>query len=136
MFLKGTPSVLHIKNIENTVILCGPLLGTAFLSDANKSKLNLACHQLRIHDSYDTDFYINVSSRTIIENCKRVRFAPYSWSYKNIDKHFESVLNLNINHSNCMLIDDFNWLVNTQQSPNWSFIDAADLSKWCDDEDD
>jgi hypothetical protein len=124
--LFGNPSVVHINNIENTVILCGPLSGTAFVSKCKNSKLNLACHQLRIHESLDTDFYINVTSRTIIENCKSVRFAPYAWSYKNMKNQVEI-------GDNWKMIDDFNWLVLNQKSPNWSFIEETERSKWNDD---
>ena len=123
--LYGNPSVIHINNIENTVILCGPLSGTAFVNKCINSKLNLTCHQLRIHESIDTDFYINVSSRTIIENCKRVRFAPYAWTCR-ITKKLEDI------GDNWRMIDDFNWLVLNQKSPNWSFIEENERLKWID----
>ena len=126
--LFGNPSVVHINNIENTVILCGPLSGTAFVNKCKNSKLTLACHQLRIHDSIDTDFYINVSSRTIIENCKSVRFAPYSWSYRNMKNQVEI-------GDNWKMIDDFNWLVLNQKSPNWEFIEENERLKWNDNTD-
>lgn len=97
--LIGKPSVLHLSNIEDTTILCGPIVGSAFINKCKNSKLNLACHQLRIHESLDTDFYINVASRAIIENCKNVRFGPYSWSYKGVNENF--------NETNLKMIDNY-----------------------------
>ena len=125
--LYGKPSVVHINNIEDTVILCGPLSGTAFINKCKNSKLNLSCHQLRIHESINTDFYINVASRTIIENCSQVRFAPYAWNYKSMEKQ-EDI------GDNWKMIDDFNWLVQNQKSPNWTFIEENERLKWSDDE--
>jgi len=131
--LYGHPSVLHLSNIEDSVILCGPMSGSAFISKCKNCKLNLTAHQIRIHESYNTDFYINVASRAIIEYCKDVRFAPYAWLYLAVEKHFKasgfSFLDKNLPQS-WRNIDDFNWLVTTQKSPNWSFIDEGDRSEW------
>jgi hypothetical protein len=128
--LYGQPSVIHLINIEDSIILCGPLSGTAFVNNCKNSKINLACHQLRIHETQDTDFYINVASRSIIENCKNVRFAPYAWNYKDIGKHLKTAGTSEHIGDNWTLIDDFNWLVQNQKSPNWSFMDEQERLKW------
>jgi len=45
-------------------------------------------------------------------------FAPYSLAYDNLDTDYKiSGLNREIN--NWAAVDDFNWLVNDTQSPNW-----------------
>lgn len=126
--LYGNPSVLHAKNIKNSVILCGPISGSAFVNNLNNVKLVIACHQLRIHESYDSDFYIHLGSRAIIEDCSRVTFSPYALSYPSLKKHFEQS-SLNMNESNWECIDDFNWL-NEAKSPNWNFLDANKRTSW------
>lgn len=127
--LYGNPSVLHISDLENTVVLCGPITGSAFMTNCKNSKLIIACHQLRIHETKNTEFYINVVSRAIIENCQNVSFSPYAWSYQNIEKHFEMSA-IKYSEINWTSIDDFNWLNQNLKSPNWFFLDESIRSKW------
>jgi tubulin-specific chaperone C len=127
--LHGNPSVLWIKDLENTLVLCGPITGSAFVNNCKNCKIIVACHQLRIHESHNTQFYINVGSRAIIENCKNVQFSEYSFSYPNIEKHFE-MSGLSIKKSNWECVDDFNWLNQEQKSPNWKFLDNSEKLKW------
>lgn len=132
--LYGQPSVIHISNIEDCVILCGPMSGSAFVNKCLNSKLNLACHQLRIHETRDSQFYIHVSSRSIIENCSNVKFSPYAWSYHNISDNFKTsgILHEANSDDSWKNIDDFNWLVSDQQSPNWNFLPQNERLNWKD----
>lgn len=125
----GYPSVLHINGIESCTILCGPIIGSCFINNCKNCKLALACHQLRIHETSNSQFYIHVGSRAIIENTKHVTFAPYSWTYPGLDGHFLAS-NLKSGEFNWTSIDDFNWLNQTQKSPNWSFLNPSDQIKW------
>jgi len=125
----GNPSVLHAKNIENSVIICGPISGSAFVGNLKNVKLIIACHQLRIHETHESEFYIHLGSRAIIENCSNVKFAKYSLSYPNLTKHFEKS-GLSHDKSNWECIDDFNWLNEKKESPNWSFLDENKRLKW------
>ncbi len=117
----GNPSVVHMSNIESSIILIGPITGPAFLNHIRNSKIVISSHQLRIHETHDTDFYIHVGSRAIIENCKNVIFAPYAWSYPNLTP-FADI--------NWTSVDDFNWLSQGEKSPNWSLLDEAKRLKW------
>jgi hypothetical protein len=117
----GNPSVVHMSNIESSTILIGPIKGPAFLNHIRNSRIVISSHQLRIHETHDTDFYFHVGSRAIIENCKNVSFAPYAWSYPGL------VPFVDVNWTS---IDDFNWLNQGEKSPNWSFLDEAKRVKW------
>lgn len=68
-----------------------------------------------------TDFYLHVTSRAIIEDSKNVRFAPYNWSYENLDSDFEKS-GLDTTTNNWNQVDDFNWLANDAASPNWTIL--------------
>jgi hypothetical protein len=125
--VQGSPSVVHISNVESSTILIGPITGSAFLNNVRNSKVVISSHQLRIHETHDTDFYINVGSRAIIENCSNVRFAPYAWSYTDLAP-FSTM--------NWTSIDDFNWLNQGEKSPNWSLLDESKRLKWTSDEKD
>ena len=90
----------------------------------------VACQQLRTHETLNSDFYLHVTSKGIVEDCHRVRFAPYKFCYDNTDLDFmESGLSLDVN--NWDKIDDFNWLSLDQASPNWSLLPENErLDNW------
>ena len=69
----------------------------------------------------DSKFYLKVTSKGIIEDCKGLQFAPYNLDYSGREDDFsKSGLSPDINNWND--IDDFNWLHSGKQSPNWSLL--------------
>lgn len=81
---------------------------------------------------------MHVGSRAIIENTRQVTFAPYSWSFPGLEQLFGSI-HLKPNDDNKLefnytAIDDFNWLNQSQKSPNWRFLDESERIKWVTDE--
>lgn len=119
--LYGCPSTLHIKNVRNCEILCGPVSSSVFVDQCTDSTLVLSCQQLRTHNTTATQIYVHVTSRAIIEDCHGVRFAPYTWTYPGIQDHFK-VAGLDPNRNNWTDVDDFNWLAAGTPSPNWTVI--------------
>lgn len=122
--LEGGANTMHLVSLVDCRILCGPVSTSIFVEKCSDCTFVVACQQLRIHSTTDCDFYLHVTSRAIIEDCERVRFAPFNWKYDGIDEHFKAV-NLNINENNWSLVNDFNWL-STVPSPNWKVIDEED----------
>eukprot|EP00040_Diaphanoeca_grandis_P023370 m.127072 g.127072 ORF g.127072 m.127072 type:complete len:340 (-) comp29244_c1_seq1:72-1091(-) len=119
--LVGQPNVLHIKDLHDCQVRIGPVSRSLLLTNCTKCRFSIACQQLRVHTTTDTDFYLHVTSRAIIEDCKTVRFAPYDWKYDGLeDDYVRSGLDKNTNSWNT--IDDFKWLNPNQPSPNWSLI--------------
>ncbi|XP_052768881.1 tubulin-specific chaperone C-like [Mya arenaria] len=119
--LNGAASAVHINKLENCTILCGPVSGSIFIRECVNCVFVVACQQLRIHSTTDSQFYIHVTSRAIIEDCSSVRFGPYNWSYPCIDEHY-NISGLDRNRNSWDDIDDFNWLAADKHSPNWSLI--------------
>lgn len=117
----GAPSTVHMKNLENCIILVGPVSSSVFISDCKKCTFVIACQQLRTHSTVDSKFFLHVTSRAIIEDCEQLRFAPYSLSYPNLDKHFVTA-GLDKSKNNWNDVDDFNWLACDVHSPNWSVM--------------
>ncbi|KAL0267604.1 UNVERIFIED_CONTAM: hypothetical protein PYX00_009831 [Menopon gallinae] len=119
--LKGVPTTLHAANIDSCKFYFGPITTSVFLENVKDSVVSLACQQLRIHDTVNTDFYVHVTSKSVIENCKDVRFGVYNVDYEGLEEDYEmSGLNKQIN--NWDQVDDFNWLITNKPSPNWSKI--------------
>ncbi|XP_073684835.1 tubulin-specific chaperone C [Garra rufa] len=119
--LYGCPSTLHIKNIRNCEILCGPVSSSVFVDQCTDSTLVFPCQQLRTHNTTATQIYLHVTSRAIIEDCNGVRFAPFTWTYPGIHDHFK-IAGLDPNRNNWTDVDDFNWLAAGTHSPNWTVI--------------
>lgn len=128
--LVGSPSTLHLKHIDSCEILCGPVSGSVFIDHCKNSTLAVPCQQLRTHNTSDTQVYLHVTSRAIIEDCRRVSFAPFSWSYPTLEEDF-NVSGLDQKLNNWNQVDDFNWLTAGTPSPNWTVIPEAERkSSW------
>lgn len=118
----GSPGTLHITNMDNVTVLCGPVRTSIFVENCINCDFVVACQQLRIHTTRQSNFYLHVTSKAIIEDCHSVGFAPYSLSYTQLDDDFsKSGLSKEINNWNN--IDDFNWLSTEKRSPNWHILE-------------
>lgn len=128
--LPGSPSALHISNLSDCKIFCGPIPGSVFADKCIDSTLVLACQQLRVHNSKDAKFYLHVTSRAIIEDTTSVLYAPYNWNYDTLEKDYkESGLDRSKNAWDD--IDDFNWLAHDKHSPNWGLLPEDErVEKW------
>ncbi|XP_062427874.1 tubulin-specific chaperone C [Rhea pennata] len=119
--LRGNANTLRVRDCRGCTVLCGPVSTSVLVDGCSDCLLVLACQQLRTHRTRDSRFYVQVTSRAVIEDCTKVSFAPYSWSYPGIEKDFESS-GLDRSRNNWNIVDDFNWLAKDKPSPNWSLI--------------
>ena len=113
-------AVLRLVNLNNCKVFCGPVDGSLYLEGAKDSVVMAAAHQVRIHKSFQVDFYLRSRSYPIIEKCSDVHFAPYSFKYEGLDEH---LVNAKLEEENDLWSDvkDFGWLKSTP-SPNWSIL--------------
>ncbi|NXO03898.1 TBCC protein, partial [Rhinopomastus cyanomelas] len=119
--LRGNANTLRVRDCRGCTVLCGPVSTSVLVDGCSDCVLVLACQQLRTHRTRSSRFYVQVTSRAVIEGCTEVSFAPYTWSYAGIDGDFESS-GLDRNRNNWNLVDDFDWLATDKPSPNWSLI--------------
>ena len=122
--LFGAPSAIHMFNLTNCHIFSGPVSGSIFVRSCTNCVFVLPCQQLRIHNTYDTDFYIHVTCKAIIEDCSRVRFAPFNWTYDTLESHY-LLSGLDKGRNSWDKVDDFNFLAAGVASPNWSVLDKS-----------
>ena len=122
--LFGAPSAIHIFNLKNCRIFSGPVSSSVFIRSCTNCVFVLPCQQLRIHNTYDTDFYIHVTSKAIVEDCSRVQFAPYNWKYDGLDSDYQ-LSGLDKERNNWDKVDDFNFLAADVASPNWSVLEES-----------
>jgi len=128
--LLGSPSTLHLDHLKNCIVFSGPVSTSIFAENCTSCKLVIACQQLRLHSSTDIQIYLHVTSRAIMEDCRKVLLAPYNFRYESIEEDFSSS-GLDINTNNWTSIDDFNWLNTEIQSPNWNILTEGErISDW------
>lgn len=119
--LAGQPNAFHIRGLVDCTVLIGPVSRSLLISDCSKCRFWIACQQLRVHTTTDTDFYLHVTSKAIIEDCSNVRFAPYTWNYPGIDADY-AASGLNRSRNEWNHVDDFKWLNPNAPSPNWRVL--------------
>ncbi|KAM6323823.1 tubulin-specific chaperone C [Aegotheles albertisi] len=128
--LRGNANTLRVRDCRGCTVLCGPVSTSVVVDGCSDCLLALACQQLRTHRTRGSRFYVHVTCRAIIEDCTKVSFAPYAWSYPGIERDFESS-GLDRSSNNWNVVDDFNWLVTDKPSPNWSLIPEQErISCW------
>ena len=135
----GPFAALTLKNIRDSLVICGQVAGAIHITGVENSVIVTACRQFRMHGSKNTDVYLHCSSRPIIEDCGQIRFAPLPEAYV---RSFPSVLpspsgSLTRAQSTSQIastanqwdqIDDFKWL-QSEPSPNYSILQPADRIK-------
>lgn len=116
----GTPSTVRVSSLSTCKIFaCAST--SIFVENCKDTIFVCASQQLRIHDTFATDFYIYVTSSAIIENSKQLRFAPITLSSPLLQKSFK-IANFDESNNNWKIINDFDWLSSYESSPNWCEI--------------
>ncbi|XP_048203717.1 tubulin-specific chaperone C [Perognathus longimembris pacificus] len=129
--LWGNPNTLRLAQARGCRVLCGPVSTSVFLENCTDCVLAVACQQLRVHTTANTRIFLQVTSKAIVEDCSRIQFAPYTWSYPGIEQDFQSS-GLDRSRNNWNDVADFNWLVRGVASPNWSILPEEEWKIPCD----
>lgn len=130
VIIKGNPATMHLDNVLNSIILCGPVSSSIFMDNCKDCKMALACQQLRCHSSVNCHIYLHVTSKAIIEDSRGIQVAQYNLKYEGINKDFGTSA-MDMTRNNWNLLDDFNWLSTEVASPNWSILDEnLRISSW------
>ncbi|KAF2868907.1 putative tubulin-specific chaperone c [Massariosphaeria phaeospora] len=108
---------LTLKNIKESLVVCGQVLGPAHITGVEDSVILVSCRQFRMHGSKNVVVYLHCASRPIIEDCEDIRFAPLPDAYVTED------IGLVQNHWD--EIDDFKWL-KFEPSPHFRLLSTSD----------
>jgi hypothetical protein len=68
---------LFVKNIKSCRIYVGAVSGASFINESLDSQIFIQSHQIRIHNSLTTAFFLTAKSNPIIEHCCELTFGPY-----------------------------------------------------------
>lgn len=117
----GAPfAALYLKNIKDSLIICGQVAGAIHITDVVDSVIVISCRQFRMHDSKNTDVYLHSASRPIFEDCDGLRFAPLPEAYATPETLQSS--------NQWDQIDDFKWL-KAEPSPHFSIFPESERVK-------
>ena len=72
---------LYVKNVTNSKIYAGCVSGASFVNQAIDSQFHMCSHQIRIHNSKNTQFHLVAKSNPIIEHCSEMKFGVYNCTY-------------------------------------------------------
>ncbi|CAG9461164.1 unnamed protein product [Pedinophyceae sp. YPF-701] len=120
IFLAGRMQALRLHKLEGCTIVAGPVLGSTFCDGLRGCKVHLATFQTRIHSTRDTDFFLRLRSRPIIEHTAAVRFGPADLAAA---CGAAALRDAGLADENGMWanVDDFAW-IKAVASPNWSQV--------------
>jgi len=90
VYLIGKCRALYVNKLRNCQVCTGPVTGSVLIDDVEGSILMLASQQIRIHSTKNTDFYLRVRSRPIVEYTSSVRFAPYAFHYSGVENALQA----------------------------------------------
>lgn len=124
VYLRGRLRALFIHRLKGCQVFAGPVMGSVLIEEAENCVFMLASHQIRIHQTVNTDFYLRVRSRPIVEYVTNVRFAPYALVYRGVEEELQDS-DLNDETGMWANVDDFRWL-RAVSSPNWRIIPEDD----------
>jgi hypothetical protein len=79
----------YMKNIANTILYIGSVGGGTHITNCKESSLYLTTHQLRIHHTHITKFFIIANSNPIIEDCSELVFYPLKINYSSYEDNLE-----------------------------------------------
>lgn len=114
----GHPGSVHLSNVRDCLILCGPVARSVFVDNCEDSVLAFGCQQFRLHSSSRLAIYMHVTCRAIVEDCTAIAVAPCTFTYDGIEVDFAKAA-LDAEQNNWRDVADFNWLAVDRASPNW-----------------
>ena len=68
---------IYMRQVTGCKIYVGANSGATFVDFATNTKIFIQSHQIRIHNSKHTNFYLTAKSNPIIEHCTEMGFGPF-----------------------------------------------------------
>ena len=115
----------YMNNCQNCNIYLGCICGGTHITNCVNSKIYLISHQLRIHQTTKSHFYVLTNSNPIIEYSKENIFHPLKIKYEGFDENVK-ISGIDINKNNWNQVQDFQWL-KKDKSPNFNIDETNEL---------
>ncbi|CAA9987801.1 tubulin binding cofactor c, putative [Plasmodium knowlesi strain H] len=119
-------SSVLIRKIKNCTIWVAAVESSLLIYNCVDCNILTNSKQIRIHDSSETNFYINSVSSPIIENSKQLAFFPYILNYDGLSELLKKI-NISRDSTQWMKVLDFNWQNTQEKSPNFRVSEEAQM---------
>lgn len=124
VILLDVVGAVRTSGLDNCEVVAGAVAGSVHVTAARGCKFWLSCRQMRIHESFDCTFWLDVRGKPIVEGCERVQFGS-------ADVRFEGASLLRAEAglagtNRWKEVQDFCWL-HEGQSPNWSLVEEGGI---------
>lgn len=117
--MEGHINMLFLRDLKNCEIHTCPVSNSVMGHFLNGCKISLIGHQIRLHDSYDTHFYVYTTSKLIIEDCSRLSFHELQYTY---DQLAADIKETGLQGYNFWKdVQDFKW-IKKERSPNFCLV--------------
>lgn len=114
--LKIIPA-LRISDLSDCNVITGPVTGSIHVTRCTGCTFRVMARQIRIHDSRDCSFFLDVASEPVIENCDSMTFGAYDVAFDGRQSLLENA-GWESSGDLWKSVKDFNWL-HEEQSPHW-----------------
>lgn len=118
--LPGRLQAVHILNVQRCTIYIGAVSGAVHVTRCEESSVSLSCHQLRIHQSRASVFYVDARTPPIVEDVQDLAFAPYNFTYPGCSPAEGDMWRQ---------VKDFKWL-KTEHSPHWRELPSEERREY------
>jgi hypothetical protein len=125
IFIMDVSEAIRVDHLENCKVYVGAVAGSVHLQHCKDCTFMIASRQIRIHDSYDCDYYLHVASNPIFEDCARLRFGPYNLYYPEQAAQMAAAGLAHLENQ-WKKVDDFKWH-RAQHSPNWAALKEEEM---------
>ena len=115
----------YINNCQNSNIYLGCICGGTHITNCINSNIYLITHQLRIHQTTKSNFYVLINSNPIIEHSQEIIFHPLKIKYEQFEENIK-IAGVDINNNKWNQVQDFQWL-KKDKSPNFTTDDTNEL---------
>ncbi len=111
---------LTLTNISNSIILVQDISGTLFATNLKNCLIVSSSHQVRLHQCENCILILGIrAKRGILEDSSRLKCCQYINFWKK-----NNIVDYNVEENKWDTWDDFNWLNNDIESPNWESIES------------
>lgn len=113
---------VRTKNLQKCEVVACAVAGSVHVTGAKECKFWMNCRQMRIHESSNTSFFLDVKGKPIVESCEGLLFGE---GRIQSDETGQLVEAAGLDGQNRWHeVQDFSWL-HEGQSPNWALVEAG-----------
>lgn len=117
--IPGVCSSIRMEGLVSCVVKTGPILTSVFIDNCLDCEFNIACQQLRVHNSKRVSFRLHTTCGAIIEKVREASFSAYDYNYDGITADFGTSGFEPTNNNKWKEVQDFDFPFPGLPSPNF-----------------